>query len=136
MNTPAHAVSVELEVPFYDLDAMQIVWHGHYLKYFALARTALFRSRGLDVDQVVAMGHAIVVVESRCRHSFPLRYGDRFRVSAWISEVSHRIVVHYVLTNLTHNRRSARGHSHLATTDHAGNLQVETPDAIANALLS
>ncbi len=134
MKPPAHAVAVELEVPFHDLDAMQIVWHGHYLKYLGLARTALFRARGLDVDGVKAMGLAIVVVESRCRHSFPLRYGDRVRVSAWIAEISHRIIVRYEVRNLTHGRRSARAHTVLATTDHEGNLQVETPDAIASAL--
>ena len=25
-------VSVELEVPFHDVDSLHIVWHGHYYK--------------------------------------------------------------------------------------------------------
>ena len=29
---------IELTVPFYDVDSMDIVWHGHYLKYFEDAR--------------------------------------------------------------------------------------------------
>ncbi|MEZ4452430.1 MAG: hypothetical protein R3B09_23395 [Nannocystaceae bacterium] len=28
-----HEVSVDFEVPFHDVDALRIVWHGHYYKY-------------------------------------------------------------------------------------------------------
>ena len=40
-----HETSVEIEVPFHDVDALRIVWHGHYYKYLELARTQLLRSR-------------------------------------------------------------------------------------------
>ena len=33
--------SVRLKVPFHDVDTMQVVWHGHYLKYFEQARQVL-----------------------------------------------------------------------------------------------
>jgi len=26
--------SATVEVPFHDVDAMNVCWHGHYLKYF------------------------------------------------------------------------------------------------------
>ena len=42
-----HEVHVDLEVPFHDVDVLQIVWHGHYYKYMELGRTALLRARGL-----------------------------------------------------------------------------------------
>src|SRR5690606_75173 len=77
-----HETSVELEVPFHDVDALRIVWHGHYLKYFEIARTALLRARGLDAGDLVGARYQLVVVESHCRHGAPLRYGDRIRVSA------------------------------------------------------
>ena len=38
--------SVELEVPFHDVDVMHVAWHGHYVKYFELARCALLRRFG------------------------------------------------------------------------------------------
>ncbi len=31
----------EIEVPFYDLDPMGVVWHGNCFRYFELARCAL-----------------------------------------------------------------------------------------------
>ncbi len=129
-RVPEHAVSVELEVPFHDVDAMRIVWHGHYLKYLEVARTHLMRSRDLDVSEIMNLGYRMVVIESRVRHTFPLHYGDRFRASAWIADCDNRIRVQYVLWNLTHDRRAARGHTDLATTRQDGSLLLETPEAI------
>ena len=37
---------IRLSVPFHDLDPMDVVWHGNYLKYFDMARFALFREAG------------------------------------------------------------------------------------------
>ena len=28
------SASATVEVPFHDVDAMNVCWHGHYLKYF------------------------------------------------------------------------------------------------------
>ena len=33
--------SVEIEIPFHDVDMMEVAWHGHYVKYFEIARCAL-----------------------------------------------------------------------------------------------
>jgi len=35
---------VELTVEFFDVDSMQVVWHGNYLKYMERARCALRRA--------------------------------------------------------------------------------------------
>jgi len=75
-----HALSIDLEVPFHDVDGLQVVWHGHYLKYFELARTALMRSRHLDVQDLTALGYRQLVVETQCRHTFPCATAS---ASAW-----------------------------------------------------
>jgi len=36
-------------VPFYDLDPMQIVWHGNYFNYFEDARRELLEHLGIDL---------------------------------------------------------------------------------------
>ncbi|MEE2678585.1 MAG: thioesterase family protein [Myxococcota bacterium] len=126
--------SVELEVPFHDVDPLRVVWHGHYYKYLELARTELLRSRGIDLGEPIGKRFRIFVIESRCRYAYPLRYGDRARVTAWIRDTRRRIVISYEVTNLTQGRRSARGQTILATVDTDGNLQLETPDEIRRCL--
>ena len=34
-------IDVEMQVPFFDVDMLEIVWHGHYVKYLEVARCAL-----------------------------------------------------------------------------------------------
>ena len=34
-------VETIIEVPFHDVDVMRVAWHGHYVKYFEIARCAL-----------------------------------------------------------------------------------------------
>ena len=43
-----HGVQLDIEVPFFDVDMMQVVWHGHYVKYLEQARRALFADLGCD----------------------------------------------------------------------------------------
>lgn len=134
MNPPAHRIEIELEVPFHDVDALHVVWHGHYYKYFELARTALLRSRRLDVPDMIELGYRMVVIESKCRHTFPLRYGDRFRVSAGFKEVEYRLHIAFEIMNLSAERRSATGYTMLATLDPAGNLLLGTPQCMIERL--
>jgi acyl-CoA thioester hydrolase len=129
-------VSVEHEVPFHDVDALRVVWHGHYFKYFELARTQLLRSCGLDAGGIVGTRYQFLVIDSRCRHGGPLRYGDRVRTSAWFSSLSRRILIAYEVWNLTLGRRAARGHTALATLDGEGRLLLETPAEIVRRIQS
>jgi acyl-CoA thioester hydrolase len=130
-----HETRVELEVPFHDVDPMNVVWHGHYYKYFEIARTQLMRRLRLDAGDLVGGKYLLMVSESKCRYAFPLRYGERFEVAAWLHEVKKRLFVRYEIINLKHDRRSARGHTILVSTDLEGRMLLETPRAILDSIL-
>jgi acyl-CoA thioester hydrolase len=123
-------VRIEHEVPFHDVDALRVVWHGHYFMFFELARTALLRSCGLDAGELIGGLFQFLVVDARCRYAAPLRYGDRLRIHAWFRELQHRIGISYEVWNLASGRRAARGHTVLATLDREGGLLFETPPEI------
>lgn len=134
MIVPADAVSVEIEIPFHDVDALHLVWHGHYYKYFEIARTALFRDRGLDQTFYLDQGVALVVMESQCRYKYPLRFGDRGRVSAWFGEVDHTMTIRFEVTNTLTGKRCAMGRTRLATIDSEGKFLTSIPDAILSKI--
>ncbi len=128
-------VSVELTVPFHDVDPLHIVWHGNYLKYLEIARTELMRSRGLDIPQIVELGFRQVVIEVKCRYAHPLRYGERFRVDAWFNDIEHRLNIGFEIFNLSQEgQRALHGHCILVTTDAAGRMLLETPPALCALL--
>lgn len=116
VRAPADAVSVELEVPFHDLDPLFVAWHGWYYKYFEIARTALFRAHRIDAVDMIPLNLGFYVVETRARHVRPLRYGERFRVAAWFTEHETRVGVAYEVTSVKEGHRIARGKTTLVTT--------------------
>ena len=128
--------SIELEVPFHDVDPLGVVWHGHYYKYLELARTQLLRARGLDRGELIGGRYRFYVIESRCRHAAPLRYADRVKVVVWVGDHRHRVMLRYEVWNLTTGRRAARATTALATVDAEDNLLLETPDEIQRLLLA
>jgi len=122
-------------VAFHDVDQMGIVWHGHYLRYFEIARSKLLRGCDLDVGSSLTGQVAYMVAESKCRHGHALRYGDRFRVTAWLSDVKNRLKVEYEIHALAGGRRCARGHTILACVDGQGNMLLKTPQPVLDRLL-
>ncbi|HHH28317.1 MAG TPA: acyl-CoA thioesterase, partial [Polyangiaceae bacterium] len=128
---PADATRIEAQVPFHDVDSLQIVWHGHYYKYFEIARTALFLRHGIDGRDMLQLGYRFVVSHGECRHLSPMHYLDRYRVSAWFrGDAEHKVEVLYECWNVTTDKRAARARTTLVTTDPHGTLLLVTPDVI------
>jgi acyl-CoA thioester hydrolase len=112
------------------VEALLVGGPGHYFMYFALARPARLRWCALDAGDLVDTRYRFLVVAARSRHVGPLRYGDRMRIHAWLSDVGRRIGIAYEIWNLTLDRRAARGHTDLAIVDAEGSLQLTLPEEI------
>ena len=125
-----HAISIETTVPFHFCDPLFVVWHGRYFEYFGMARAELMRSRGLDVPEMRDLGFRMYMTDVRCRYMYPLGYGDALRITAWFTAATPLIRVAYTVTNLTHDRKSARAYTEIATTNAQGELLRQTPSVI------
>ncbi len=125
-----HETHVQFEVPFHDVDPLRLAWHGHYYKYFELARTRLLRSIGLDAGDLIGPRYRLLVAESQCRYIQALEYGERFDVGAWVRNYESRLCIDYEIHSLDRERRSAKGRTVLVYTDLEGRLLLRTPNAI------
>ena len=47
---------ITLTIPFYDLDPLEIVWHGNYARYFEQARCALLDKIGYNYNAMKESG--------------------------------------------------------------------------------
>jgi acyl-CoA thioester hydrolase len=104
--------TVELAVPFHDLDPMQVVWHGNYFRYFELARQRLFDERGVDlVRWAQQRGLLFPIVKTAVKYIQPLRYRDRFTVSARLREAHRRIALDFTIRRLPDGALCARATS-------------------------
>ena len=78
--------SVELTVEFYDLDPMNVVWHGNYVRFFEAARCALLDKIGYNYNEMGESGFAFPVVRMNVKYIRPCVFRQRIRVCAKLVE--------------------------------------------------
>ena len=71
---------IEIIVPFYDLDPMQVVWHGNYIKYMEQCRCALLSDCSMTYTDMARMGFAFPVVTMRLKYVKPAEFGQKLLV--------------------------------------------------------
>jgi len=130
-------LSLELEVlpAFFEVDPLAVVWHGHYVKYFELARSALLARHGYDYAQMKASGYLWPVVDLRIKFIRPAILQQPLRVRAEVTEFEHRLKVQYLVTSVATGERMTRGHTLQVAVDAAtGQLQYVCPKVLWDRL--
>ena len=125
----------EIEVPFQDLDPMDIAWHGNYFRYFEAARVALLRRIGYDYPAMKASGYSWPLIEAHARFIQPLRYGQEIRVEAGLTEWENRLRLDYLVHDKTSGKRLTTGYTiQCAIEVKSGELQLVSPPALLQRL--
>ena len=111
INPPAdpRVAEVELQVQFFDLDPMEIVWHGNYVKYLEIARCALLDQIDYNYPQMRASGYAWPVIDLHLRYVKPATFGQLIRVRAELVEWENRMKIAYLITDVASGRRLTKG---------------------------
>lgn len=102
---------VEILVPFFDVDMMEVVWHGHYVKYFEEARCALLDKLGHNYRQMRDAGYAWPIIDLQLRYIRGAQFGQRIRVRADLVEWENRLKINYLITDVATGERMTRGSS-------------------------
>ena len=102
---------VEILVPFFDVDSMEVVWHGHYVKYLEVARCALLDKLEHNYTQMRAAGYAWPIIDLQLRYIRGARFGQRLIVRADLIEWENRLKIHYLISDAASGERMTRGSS-------------------------
>lgn len=94
---PELAHEIEVVPAFYDIDPMEIVWHGHYVKYLEVARSALLAKFEYDYPRMRDSGYAWPIVDMRLKYVRPAQLGQRLTVRAEIVEWENRLRIQYLI---------------------------------------
>lgn len=108
---PKWRANVELEVPFHDVDMMEIVWHGHYVRYFEIARCKLFDQLDYNYSQMRDSGYSWPVIDLHVRYVQPLQFQQKITISAWVAEWENRLRVQYLISDSASGARLTKGHT-------------------------
>jgi acyl-CoA thioester hydrolase len=134
-NLPENwSASVEIDVPFHDVDMMEIAWHGHYVRYFEIARCNLFDQLDYNYRQMRDSGYAWPVIDLHVRYVQPLHFQQKVTVTAWIAEWENRLRVQYLITD-SEGKRLTKGHTdQVAINMKTNELMLATPAILLEKL--
>jgi len=133
-NTVSHAV--RMTVPFHDVDPMQIVWHGNYMKYFDIARFGVFNKAGIDLWEFFEKtGYLFPITKTATKHILPLRYRDEFLCTATVIEAKIKIVIDFEIRLVGRDEIFTKGRGdQVAVRYPEMEMMLEIPEEIRRAL--
>jgi acyl-CoA thioester hydrolase len=102
------SAETEIQVQFFDLDPMEVVWHGHYVKYLEIARGALLDSIDYNYPQMRESGYLWPVIELQLRYVASARFGERLKLRAEIVEWENRLKIDYLISEASSGKRLTR----------------------------
>ena len=125
----------EILVPFFDVDTMNVVWHGHYIKYLEVARCALLDKIGHNYDAMVESGYAWPVIDLQLRYVRGAVFGQKLNVRANLVEWENRLKISYLISDLETGERLTRASSVQVAVDMSSReMQLASPKVFTDAV--
>ena len=122
--------SWEIEVPFFDVDAMQIVWHGHYVKYLEMARCAFLSAIQYDYREMGVQGFSWPIVQLHVKYVKPAVFGQKIRVDLAVVEIESCLRIDYTLVDVASGAKLTQASTtQVAVSLATGEMQFQTPDS-------
>jgi acyl-CoA thioester hydrolase len=119
MTTPELSHEIEIVPAFHDVDSMDVVWHGHYVKYLELARCALLDKFDYGYTRMRESGYSWPIVDLRMKFSRPATFDQPLVVRAEIVEWESRLKLDYTIRDAKSGERLHRATSIQVAVDMA-----------------
>lgn len=93
------SAAVTVKAQFYDLDPMQVVWHGNYARFLEQARCALLDKIAFNYREMSRTRYVWPIVDMRIKYVRPIRFAQEVEVRATMIEYENRIRIDYRITD-------------------------------------
>lgn len=124
-----------IDPAFFDIDPMEIVWHGNYVKYLEVARCTLLDQIDYNYYQMKDSGYAWPIVDLHLRYVKPIRFRQKIKVLARIIEWENRLKIHYRISDAQSGAKLTTGHTvQVAVEIERRELCFETPPVLRQKL--
>lgn len=133
-RTAALTCQTQIRVRFSEVDSMQVVWHGEYIRYFEDGREDFGRRfAGLGYADIAKSGYLAPVVEATLQFKKPLRVNDSATVETrYIDTEAAKICFEYVIRRASDDEIVATGRTMQVFVDHDYELCLMQPDFYAD----
>lgn len=133
-DTPYLENTTEVRVRFQEVDALRVVWHGHYLTYFEEGRVAFGREYGLGYQDMLEAGYAAPLVHVELDFHAPARMDDVITIQTRLHEADTATVPFTYRILGGGGQLLCTGFSVQVFTDLEGELSLTQPQFFADFL--
>ena len=84
---------------FFDVDAMNIVWHGNYVKFMEVARCSLLDKIGYGYKEMIKDGFAYPVTSINLKYVRSVYFSDTVNIKTYLVEYENCIKIKYEIFN-------------------------------------
>ncbi|MBN1615063.1 MAG: acyl-CoA thioesterase [Deltaproteobacteria bacterium] len=113
----------KVRVLFADTDAMGVVYHTNYIKWFEIGRAELFRDLGLLYSHMEASGFNLPLTQAFCHYFISARYDQLLLIETelvYVKRVSLKF--QYIIWDEGRQTVLARGYTVHGCTDREGRI--------------
>ena len=108
----------ELRVYYADTDAMGVVYHTNFIRWFEVGRTEGLRELGFPYSEIEKFPVWMPLAEAHCEYKRPARYEDVLEIVSWVAEMGHAsLVMSYEIFNKGTGELLVTGHTRHGITD-------------------
>ena len=125
------SVDTVIKAQFFDLDPMNIVWHGNYARFLEQGRCDLLDRLEFNYTRMQEAGFAFPIVEMRLKYVAPIRFRQEFVVTTTLMEYENRLRCDYVIRDGASGTVLTRARTiQVAVRIDTGELCLESPPAL------
>lgn len=122
-------ITVFHQVAFNEMDPMGVVWHGNYVNYFELARSALLAKIGLTYTDMQQRGHYWPVVKLRCKYIKSATLDQRLAITAELKDYTNSLTMSFIIRDAESGDILTKGETmQMAVDVRTGSTSIVNPD--------
>jgi acyl-CoA thioester hydrolase len=134
-DTPIVSLNVDMQAQFYDIDPMNVVWHGNYVKFLEVARCALLSTINFDYDQMREAGYAWPVIDLHLRYIRPIQFRQWITIRTELVEYETRLRILYTIIDKNTGERLTKARTDQVAVDMKNNeMLLASPDILLEKL--
>ncbi|MDR2008885.1 MAG: acyl-CoA thioesterase [Bacteroidales bacterium] len=119
----------EIDIHFYDVDSVNIVWHGNYLKYLENGREAFGKKYGIGYMDIYNSGYVTPIVDLHVRYKGMLVYEDTAIIETrYVPTKSSKLIFEYTIYKKSDMSVIAEAESIQMFLNRSGEIEYYTPD--------
>ena len=89
----------EIKISFEDLDPMNVVWHGNYVRYLERARCDMLSKLKYTYSDMKKDGYIYPVAKMKVKYIKPAEFEDVLVIVSDIISIEPALVIKYVIYN-------------------------------------